>query len=388
MRFRSEVGQSLTLKFAESAGRRRASGESIISLGLGEPDFATPPSIIEATQRVLSEGPSGYSSPMGLPLLREKIAEKLSKENSIGCTSDNILVSAGAKQAFQLACMAILEPGDEVIVMGPAFVSFVPQLFLSEPECVIKTIDVSKTDFSAPLEQLEKIFTNKTKLVVINSPNNPAGYVFTPEEMRLIYQVVEKHNAYLISDEIYEKLNFSSTEMLSPGSLEDRPERVITINGFSKSHAMTGWRLGYASIPDDLKSKVLKIQQHMNTNTCTFIQKAVASVDVLDETYLVNYREKLKNRSEIVSHWATNTNSLSLVKPQAGFFTFLNIADTNLTSNEFCAQLIEEVGVATTPGLAFGAEWDDHIRLSFAVPEHTLNDGLQRVSGFLQSLVS
>ena len=117
-------------------------------------------------------------------------------------------------------------------------------------------------------------------------------------------------------------------------------------------------------------------------------KKAVASVDVLDETYLVNYREKLKNRSEIVSHWATNTNSLSLVKPQAGFFTFLNIADTNLTSNEFCARLIEEVGVATTPGLAFGAEWDDHIRLSFAVPEHTLNDGLQRVSGFLQSLVS
>jgi aspartate aminotransferase len=385
MRFKDEVGQSLTLKFAESAARRRASGQSIISLGLGEPDFSTPISIIEATQRVLGEGVSGYSSPMGLPALREIIAEKLASENQVRCTADNILVAAGAKQAFQIVCMAMLEPGDEVVIIAPAFVSFVPQLYLSEPECVVKCIDISKNSFSAPLEQLEAAVNEKTKLIVINSPNNPAGYVFCPDEMSSIYQMARESDAYLISDEIYEKLNFSDEKMLSPGSLESSPERVITINGYSKSHAMTGWRLGYACIPDALKSRVLKIQQHMNTNTCTFVQKAVASVGRIDEGYLAQYREKLKKRSRMVVQWAESVDAISVVEPQAGFFAFLNISNSGVNSNDFCGRLIENMGVATTPGIAFGDKWDDHIRLSFAVPEATLVEGLGRITEFLES---
>ena len=204
--------------------------------------------------------------------------------------------------------------------------------------------------------------------------------------MRSVFEMIEKSSAYLISDEIYEKLNFSAESMLSPGSLEEQPERVITINGYSKSHAMTGWRLGYACIPNLLQDKVLKIQQHMNTNTCTFVQKAVASIDNIDESYLVDYRLKLRGRADLVSHWASSTKGVSVIEPQAGFFAFLNISDLDLGSNDFCGQLIEQTGVATTPGLAFGDGWDDHVRLSFAVPESTLNEGLERIADYLKSV--
>jgi len=388
MRFRSEVGESLTLKFAEAAGKRRQSGQPIISLGLGEPDFATPPAIIEATQRVLGEGVSTYSSPLGVQALREQIANKLTVENGIACTANHVVVTAGAKQAFQLVCMAILEPGDEVVVVGPSFVSFVPQLCLAEPDCNIKYIDVAKDDYKFPLQELSDVVSNKTKLIVINSPNNPAGYVLLEEEIREIYALVDRSNAYLISDEIYEKLNFSDKPFLSPGSLETEPTKVITINGYSKSHAMTGWRLGYACIPASIRQQVLKIQQHMNTNTCTFIQKAVASVNDLDETYLHEYRKSLLTRSNAVLQWAEQTQGVSLVAPQAGFFAFLNVGKLGLSSNEFCGQLIESCGVATTPGLAFGAEWDDHIRLSYAVSEKTLSDGLSLMTQFVKQLNS
>jgi aspartate aminotransferase len=353
---------------------------------LGEPDFSTPAPIIEATQRILGEGVSGYSSPVGWPLLREQIAKKFARENSINCQASNILVTAGAKQAFQIVCMAMLEPGDEVVIVAPAFVSFIPQLYLAEPDCVVRTVNISKTDFGAPLQELSDVVNSKTKLVVVNSPNNPAGYVFSAEEMRSVYEMVENANAFLISDEIYEKLDFTNENegMLSPGSLEMQPERVITINGYSKSHAMTGWRLGYACIPETLQNKVLKIQQHMNTNTCTFVQKAVASIDHIDESYLVEYRSKLRERAAIVADWVNSTPGTSLVKPQAGFFAFLNISGLKLSSNEFCGQLIENSGVATTPGLAFGQEWDDHFRLSFAVPESILHEGLERISDFIE----
>jgi len=386
MRFRTEVGESLTLKFAEAASQRRNSGEPIVSLGLGEPDFNTPPEVIDAVKHVLDEGNSVYSSPMGLPPLRENIAQKLWKDNNIACGAENILIAAGAKQAFQIACMALLEPGDEVVVLAPAFVSFVPQICLAEPDCVIRTVDVSKTDFSTPVDELKAVVTSKTKIIVVNSPNNPAGYVTSAEELNMIYALAERHDAYIISDEVYEKLNFSEVAMMSIGSLEKKPERVITINGFSKSHAMTGWRVGYACIPKTLLSKVLKIQQHMNTNTCTFIQKALASIEHLDQSYISDYREILKSRSKAVAAWAESTSGISLVKPEAGFFAFVNIGVLGLSSNEFCSQLISKVGVATTPGVAFGPNWDDHIRLSFAVSDEILNDGLYRISNFIDSL--
>jgi aspartate/methionine/tyrosine aminotransferase len=386
MIFRDEIGESLTLKFALTASERRKKGLPIISLGLGEPDFDIPSPIIKATIKILNSCKAGYSDSMGILPLREKIALKLTNENSINCSAANIIVTAGAKQAFQLVCMAILEPGDEAIVINPSYVSFIPQLYIAEPQCVVKTVDINKDDFSLTMKKIYEALSNRTKLLIINTPNNPAGYMMNEQTLSVFFQLARERDFFIISDEIYEKLNFSNKKHISIGSLEERPEKIITINGFSKSHAMTGWRLGYACFPEVLRQKLLKLQQHMNTNTCTFIQQAVAEAFYIDNDYLSAYNKKLSERSAKIIKIVNELPNVSLVSPDAGFFSFLNISGLHIDSNTFCSRLIEETGVATTPGIAFGKSWDDHIRISFATSDENLENGLNLMCDFILKL--
>lgn len=388
MHFRPEIGESLTLKFAEAAARRREQGLPVISLGLGEPDISTPQVIIQAVKDVLDEGPSTYSSPMGIWPLREMVANELRTVNAIPAQPSSILIAAGAKQAFQIILMAMLEPGDEVIVLEPSFVSFIPQIYLAEPDCIVHTVDVDRESFELSLDAIADKMSEKTKAIVINSPNNPAGYVLSKTQLKAIYDMACEHDAFIISDEVYEKLVFSGISHVSIGSFEDVVDRVVTINGYSKSHAMTGWRLGYACLPAKLGSKVAKIQQHMNTNTCTFIQKAIVKAGVIDFNYLHDYVDKLQSRADTVEQVINQLDGVTFRKPTSGFFAFINISELNLSSNEFCGRLIEEVGVATTPGIAFGKNWDDHVRLSYATSEDTLNEGLRQMSEFVERLGS
>jgi aspartate aminotransferase len=385
MLFRGEIQESLTLKFAAAATERKRNNLPIISLGLGEPEFETPKEIIEATIKVLKKKNSGYSDSMGILPLRIKIAEKLKSENNINCSPDNIIVTAGAKQAYQLITMALLEPLDEIIVINPSFVSFIPQLLIAEPNCKIIEINVNKLDFSFPIDKIEKAITTKTKLVVINTPNNPSGYMIRGDELKKLFDLAVNNNFYILSDEIYEKLNFGDVSHISVGSYENIPTHVITINGFSKSHAMTGWRLGYACFPTFLKPKLLKIQQHMNTNTCTFIQEAMDTSFNIDKQYLIDYKEKLKARVDIYSQFLSKVKSVSGILPTGGFFAFMNIANLNMDSNTFCSKLIEEAGVATTPGIAFGKDWDDHIRISFATNDEKIKKGLYLIENFVKN---
>ena len=387
MLFRSEIQESLTLKFAEAATERKKHNLSVISLGLGEPEFETPREIIEATINIIRKKNSGYSDSMGLFSFRTKIAEKLKIENRISCSANNIIVTAGAKQAYQLITMALLEPFDEIIILNPSFVSFIPQLLISEPNCKIIEIDVDKKDFSIPIDKIENAITSKTKLLVINTPNNPAGYMLKSEELKKIYDLASKKKFYILSDEIYEKLVFGEIEHYSIGSLEETPNRVITINGYSKSHAMTGWRLGYACFPISLKSKLLKLQQHSNTNTCTFIQEAVDTAFYIDNQYLIDYNKKLQYRIYLYSKFLSKTPRVtSSILPVGGFFAFMNISKLNMDSNSFCSKLIEETGVATTPGIAFGKNWDDHIRISFATDDNNIIKGLNLMEDFINKL--
>ncbi len=387
MVFRQEIQESLTLKFAESANERRKQGLNIISLGLGEPEFDVPKEIIQATQRILGSRKAGYSSPMGLPVLREKLAVKLNSENNINCTANNIIITPGSKQALQLVLMALLRPDDEVIVLAPSFVSFIPQIFIAEPNCVVHQVDVLKEDFSLPIKQIGNLTSKKTKLLLINSPNNPAGYVFTKRELKELYALAEENDFYIISDEIYEKLIFNGIEHFSIGSLENKVKRVITINGFSKSYAMTGWRVGYACFPEELSSNLLKLQQHINTNTCTFIQEALAeTIDIIDYSYLDEYNIKLAERVTRYNLMIKSTPGLSSVIPNGGFFGFFNISELKIDSNTFCSKLILETGVATTPGVAFGNVWDDHVRISFATKDEILDEGLNLISNFVKNL--
>jgi aspartate aminotransferase len=386
MEFRSEIRESLTLKFAESAARRKKEGKEIVSLGLGEPDFDVPLELIEATIRVLRTHKSGYSSPMGLPSLREKIAAKLTHENGIVARPSNILVVPGAKQAFQLAMMALLEPGDEVVILSPSFVSFIPQVYIAEPRAKVVEIDMRKKGFKLPVRELEAAITSRTKAIVVNSPNNPAGYVLSLKEVELLYRIATAYGLFIVSDEVYEKLAFSGHPPASAGSLEPTIQRVFTVNGFSKSHGITGWRLGYLCFPESHGEKLLRLQQHINTNTCTFIQEAMAEAFEMPVNYLTIYRRTLKLRAGTVVTAVNLMPKLSVVKPRAGFFAFIDISKTGLDSNTFCGRLIEEKGVALTPGIAFGRQWDDHVRLSFAVADATLRRGLDLLSQFVASL--
>jgi aspartate aminotransferase len=385
MEFRKEIGESLTLKFAEAANNRRLAGKDIISLGLGEPDFEVPEELVIATINTLKNGKSGYSNPMGLAGLRSKLAEKLFKENGIPAKTENILITPGAKQALQMGLFSLLEPGDEVIVINPSFVSFIPQIYIAEPRSKVQIIDVTKSNFGLPIAEIKEKITNRTKAIIINSPNNPTGYISKESELSALFDLAISHNFYIFSDEIYEKLLFPSSVFFSIGSFEQKVDRVFTINGYSKSHGMTGWRLGYLCFPIQFEDRLLKLQQHINTNTCTFIQKAVLDAFYMDMSFLTIYNQRLEKRALMVCENLSTLYGVTVVPPSAGFFAFVNIAGLNQDSNTFCSSLIEQTGVATTPGLAFGDNWDDHFRLSYAVNEEILSEGLSRIRTFIQN---
>jgi len=387
MRINPEINKSPTLKFAKAARKRIANGQKIISLGLGEPEFHVPREIIESTRQVLASKKSGYSPPMGLPKLKKKIAAKLKEENGILCTENNILISSGAKQAFQMIVSTMLIPNDEVITINPSFVSYIPQVLIAEPDCKVNIIDIDKTDFSLPFDLIEKAISKKTKLLVVNSPNNPAGYILSQKELTQLYSLAEKYDFYIISDEVYEKLQFGQRKHFSIGSLDkDEIKRVITINGYSKSHAMTGWGLGYACFPKFMFENLHKLQLNINTNTCTFIQEGVANTEKIDFSYLKDYNNHLKERVNWYKEMIDRTESVSSVMPHGGFFAFMNISKLGMDSNTFCSRLIEETGVATTPGLAFGDNWDDHVRISFATDDEIVKQGLNLIENFIKSL--
>jgi aspartate aminotransferase len=383
MRFREEIGESLTLKFAQSVSDRKARGEKIISLGLGEPDFNTPKEIIDATINVLNSRQSCYSAPLGVYALREKIAEKFKIENNINANAENIIITPGAKQALQIMLMALLEPYDEVVMIMPAYVSYIPQVFIAEPSANIKYVDLNKENHSIDFESLRKLINPKTKVIIINTPHNPTGVVLRKEELVKLLILAQKNNCYVISDEVYEKFVFNESIHYSIGSFESVPKNVITINSFSKSHAMTGWRLGYACFPKDLKTKVLKIQQHINTNTCTFIQEALVEALPIDSSYLLKYNKLLEERVQLYNNLIKRVVNIKGVLPNGSFFAFMNISELNMDSNTFASKLIEDTGVAVTPGIAFGKNWDDHIRISLAVNNKTLVEAFQLVESFI-----
>lgn len=383
MIFHPELNESLTLKFAEAANERRNKGEKIISLGLGEPEFDVPSVIVKKTQEVLGKKRAGYSSPLGLPKLREMIAEKFVRENGIPAQTENIIITPGTKQAIQFVLMSLLEPQDEIIVLMPGFVSFIPQIYIAEPQAGVIEIDIDKNDFSIPLEQLKSRITPNTKAILLNTPNNPAGYIFSKEQLIELYNIAAENNIYIISDEIYEKLIFGAKSHFSIGSLETKVSRVITVGGFSKSLSMTGWRVGYACFPQELKEKLTKLQQHINTNTCTFIQDGlIEALPAVDYSYLTAYNDKLKGRVERLIKMVDANPNLSLVRPEGSFFAFINISRTKLDSNQFCSEIIKETGVALTPGVAFGKNWDDHVRISLATEDAIIDEGLQLINEF------
>src|SRR3989338_458222 len=235
-------GASLFLKVSEATRKRITEGKELISFGLGESHYPTPVEIKEATITALHLGYTKYSHKQGLVELRELIKKKLAEENGMSCDIQNIVMTAGAKQAIYLSLLALVEPGDEVIVITPCYPSYIPQLKLVEPSVTIRTVDLKKDDFSLDIEEIKKNISFKTKLLILNTPHNPTGKMFSKEQLLQLAELAIKHNFYLLSDEVYEKLAYTDQIHFGLGSIKELAGRLILINSFSKAYSMTGWR--------------------------------------------------------------------------------------------------------------------------------------------------
>ena len=380
MHFEKEVGESLTYLFAQTAAEMKAQGKEIISLGLGEPDFQTPEYVVEATIKAMRDGFTHYSAVQGWPELRTLIAEDCNRSYGSDHTMNDVIVTPGIKAAVYFSLAAILEPVDEIILISPYYVSYPAMVKLAEPTAKIVNVTLSK-DFTLDAEKLKKAFNKNTKAILVNSPNNPTGMVLSKEEVELIVQLAIENDAYIISDEVYEKLVYSGYTHTSFGQYHEIKDRLIICNGYSKSHAMTGWRLGYAIGAHNVIAKMNKLQQHINTNTCTFIQVGACSIYKNDPTHIKPYVDELEKRIQYFDAEINDLDYMTGVRPKAGFFYFVDISKVEVDSNTFCADLLKKTGIASTPGIAFGPEWDDHVRFSIAVPMATL----ERAVGLLKN---
>ena len=380
MFFAKEVGESLTYKFAQAAADMRAHGREIISLGLGEPDFKTPQYVLDETWQAMNNGFTHYSATQGLPELRDRIAADMNTRFHASYSSGDIVVTPGIKPAVYFALAALLEPGDEVVLFSPYYVSYPAMVKLAEPQAIIKNVALDRS-FRLDPEILRAAVTPRTKCILFNNPNNPTGKVFSREETDFLVELALKNDAWIISDEVYEKLLYHGGTQIGLAEYPELRDRLIVTNGYSKSHAMTGWRLGYAIGAHEAIVKINRLQQHINTNTNTFIQKGACSIYAHDPMeHLKPYVQELEKR---IAFFGKELNSLTWMKavmPEAGFFCFADISAVGKDSNTFCADLLQATGIASTPGIAFGPEWDDHVRFSFAVPMKTL----ERAAGLLK----
>ncbi|MBQ3182171.1 MAG: aminotransferase class I/II-fold pyridoxal phosphate-dependent enzyme [Clostridia bacterium] len=382
MLFSKEVGESLTYKFAQAAGEMRAQGKEILSLGLGEPDFKTPQYVFDATVKAMEEGHTHYSATQGLPELRNLIADDYNKRFSSEYKRNNVIVTPGIKAAVYFALASVLEPGDEIILLSPYYVSYPAMVKLAEPTAEIKYVSLNR-DFTLDIEAVRAAVSERTKAILVNSPNNPTGMVLSADEVAVICELAKENNFYIISDEVYEKLAYNGTVVTSFGEHQEIADKLIICNGYSKSHAMTGWRLGFAIGPSDILAKMNKLQQHINTNTCTFIQKGACAVYHNEPDHLPAYIEQLEKRVELFDTTVTSMGKRN-VRPAAGFFNFWDISFAGVDSNTFCAELLKKTGIATTPGIAFGADWDDHIRVSLAVDDKVLERAMELLTGYIK----
>jgi len=373
--------KSWTLKTLEKARELEKKGVKVIHLGVGEPDFDTPEHVKKAAYEAMRSGYTHYTLSQGIPELREAIAEKLRNENNLDASPENVIVTPGAKQAILEVVLAIIDEGDEVLIPAPSWVSYEEMVKIAGG--TIKRVPTDE-NFKLTPETLEDSIGNKTKLLIFNSPNNPTGTVYSEQEIRGLAEVLMDNNVYVISDEIYEKIVYD-VKHFSIGSVPGMDELTITVNGFSKSYAMTGWRLGYASGPKEIISAMNKIQQHSATCAVAFVQKA--GVEALrspqSQKFIEEMVEEFERRRNLLVTKLSDVSSLKVKKPQGTFFMFPEVSGTGMTSTEFADYLLEEKGVAVTPGRAF-AGYDTHVRISFANSMENLAEAVERIKAALE----
>ncbi|AFY40403.1 Aspartate transaminase [[Leptolyngbya] sp. PCC 7376] len=387
MNLASRVGQvkpSITLTISAKAKAMKADGIDVCSFSAGEPDFATPAHIVAAAKQALDDGKTRYGAAAGEPLLRQAIARKFNEENNLPYEKENIIVTNGGKHSLYNLMMALIEPGDEVIIPAPYWVSY-PEMVILAGGTPVYIDATAENQYKITPDQLRAAITDKTKLFVFNSPSNPTGSVYNPAEVAVIAEVLVEHQLLVVSDEIYEKILYDGTVHQSIGSVSDAIfPLTITCNGFAKAFSMTGWRLGYIGAPLEIIKAMTTIQSHSTSNVCTFAQfGAIAALegglDCVNEML-----SAFAKRRTFVLDAVRSIDGLSCPAPDGAFYIFVDVSKSGLDSLTFCKRFLDEQKVATIPGVAFGN--DNCIRLSYATDLATLEKGMERLNQFMGSL--
>lgn len=386
------LAESETLKMARMARELRAQGHDVISLSLGEPDFDTPDHIKEAAYQALKDGYTKYTPVAGLPELTKAISDKFKRDNDLDYKPEQILVSNGAKQTIYNICQALLDPGDEVVVFAPYWVSYWEIVKLSGGVPVPVYAGVEQ-DFKPGAEQVAEAITERTKFVLFSSPCNPTGSVFSKDELEAIANVVAQHeNVYIVSDEIYEYINFTGNH-ISIGSFPQVKDRTITVNGFAKGFAMTGWRLGYMGAPRFITDACTKIQGQVTSGAASFSQKAAVVALTSDLAPTWKMRDAFRQRRDLVISLLQEIPGIRTNHPQGAFYIFPDVSDffgksdgqmTIQNADDFCDYLMSQAFVGMVSGAAFG---DDRcFRLSYAASEEQLREAVRRMKEVLAKL--
>jgi aspartate aminotransferase len=389
----TQISESQTIAMARRSRELKAKGIDIISLSLGEPDFPTPDVIKEAAKKAIDENFSYYTHVSGYLELREAICEKFKRDNNLEYTPDQIVVSTGAKQSIANAVLSLVNPGDEVIVPSPYWVSYLEILKLADGIPVVINADI-KTDFKITAKQLDKAITPRTKLIMLSTPCNPTGSVYNKEELKAIAEVVARHRElYILSDEIYEHINFVGGHQ-SMAQFDFIKDRVITINGVSKGFAMTGWRGGILAAPTWIAQACDKMQGQFTSATSSITQRAMHKAMELDfDTYIKPMRDAFLKRRDLVLEKMKEIPGLKTNVPQGAFYVYPDVShyfgkrynkhDIH-SGTDLCMYLLDEAHVAVVPGAAFGE--DKYIRFSYATSEKNLLEALKRMKEALGKL--
>jgi aspartate aminotransferase len=379
-----QLTPSLTLAIDSKAKAMLAEGIEVFGFGAGEPDMDTPEHIKAAAIKALQEGRTKYTPSAGIPELRQAISQKFLKDNGLDYKSSQVIVSNGAKQSCFNAIAAVVNEGDEVIIPAPYWLSYPEMVRIVGGEPVfVQTRE--ENSWKITPEDFENAMTPRTKMIIINSPGNPTGSIYTREELKALSEVAAEEDIYILSDEIYEKLTYDGAEHVSIASISPEAyDLTITVNGFSKAYAMTGWRLGYLAAPEPIARAIDSMQSHMTSNPCSFAQYGALAALTGDQQCVADMREEFDIRRQYMFERLTQIQGVSAVRPQGAFYVLANISALGLKSQNFADRLLSKSSVAVVPGIAFGD--DRTIRLSYATSLDVIKSGLDRIEDFCRSL--
>jgi aspartate aminotransferase len=381
----ASLSPSLTLAIDSKAKQMKADGQDVVGFGAGEPDFDTPQHIKDAAIKALNEGFTKYTPASGILELRQAIAEKFKRENGLSYKPSQIIVSCGGKHSCYNVIVATCQEGDEVIIPAPYWLSYPEMVKLAGAKPVIVDTD-DKAEFKLTPDALRHAITSKTRLLVLNSPSNPTGAVYTPEEIKALGDICVEKGVLIMSDEIYEHLLYDGAVHKSVASFSQAHfEHTIVVHGFAKAWSMTGWRLGFCAAPEPIAKAIDAIQSHSTSNPTSFAQKGAVEALNGPQTHLKAWLGEFNQRRLYAWQKLSQTPGISCVKAKGACYLFPNSSKTGLKSTEFCARLLEAEKVAAVPGIAFGA--DDYIRISYATSMTNIQKGLDRIERFCKGLV-